>query len=98
VGAAMVMAVSPLRRGREFSVRIFGSVAGDMTITSMGSFSDTRNIEAREPKMSAAKKAKCMLNTAISVKYLGSRHLLESSMFTVDSCEMLDIGSWTRDA
>ena len=85
------MAVSPLNRGREFSARIFGSAAGDMTINSMGGFVGTRSIEAPEPMMSMPNNVMCRLNTTIRVKYLGSSHFFDSSMLTVGSCEMQDI-------
>jgi hypothetical protein len=91
VGAAIDMAVSPLKRGREFSARIFGSVAGDMTINSMGGVVDSSSIDAREPTMSRASKAMCRPNTRMRVRYLGSPHLLDSSMFSVSSCEIRDI-------
>jgi len=91
MGAAIEMPVSPLICGGEFSARIFGSVAGGMTINSMGGFIDSSSIASRECMMNKASKAMCRLNTRRRVKYLGSPHLFDSSMFSVDSCEMPDI-------
>ena len=88
MGAGMDMAVSPLKRGREFSARIFGSAAGDMTINSMGGFVDTGGIDARDSMMSMSNNAMCALNTTIRAEYRAGPHLFGSSMLSVGSCEM----------
>ena len=85
MGAAIEMPVSPLKRGREFSARIFGRVAGGITITSMGGLVDSSSIEAREFMMSRASRAMCRINTMNRVKYLGNPHLFDSSMVSISS-------------
>jgi hypothetical protein len=87
----MDMAVSPLKRGREFSARIFGNVAGDMTINSRGGFVDTGGIDARPFMMSMTNKAICRLTTTNKAQYRAGPHLFDSSMLSVGSCEMPDI-------